>query len=160
MSFKVFLPSRAEQNQLQLNNIVPVLQLCAYDQQLPTGFHNQPNLSVSSAISQLALLTCTKQLQWKLTRTFGVVPLNQGTINLNCMVAIEAKYHCNCLRELYNKIRPAALKDDDEDRLHGVTFAELVIVIEDMHAAEDNQHLNSQTWLTSTRRDWSSWMPR
>ena len=54
------------------------------------------------------------------------------------MVAIEAKYHRNCLRALYNKIRPAALKDEDEDRLYGIAFAELVVFMEDMHADEDN----------------------
>ena len=37
------LPSRAEQKQLQDNNLVPIL---AQDEQLPTGFHSQPNLSV------------------------------------------------------------------------------------------------------------------
>ena len=72
--------SRAE-SQLQDSNLVPVLQPCTHDQQLPTGFHSQPSLSVSSAISQLALQTCTKQLQRKLTRTFGDVPLNWGTLN-------------------------------------------------------------------------------
>ncbi|KAG0717679.1 hypothetical protein GWK47_053917 [Chionoecetes opilio] len=54
------------------------------------------------------------------------------------MIAIEAKYHRNCLRALYNKIRPAALKDEDADRLHGIAFAELVVFMEDMHADEDN----------------------
>ncbi|KAG0720472.1 hypothetical protein GWK47_048454 [Chionoecetes opilio] len=53
------------------------------------------------------------------------------------MIAIEAKYHRNCLRALYNKIRPAALKDEDADRLHGIAFAELVVFMEDMHADED-----------------------
>ena len=51
---------------------------------------------------------------------------------------IEAKYHRNCLSALYNKIRPAALKDHDEDRLHGIAFAELVLFMEVMHANEDN----------------------
>ena len=44
----------------------------------------------------------------------------------------------NCLRALYNKIRPAALKDEDADCLHGIAFAELVVFMEDMHADEDN----------------------
>ena len=38
------LPSRANQNQLQDNNLVPVLQPSAHDQQLPTGFHSQPTV--------------------------------------------------------------------------------------------------------------------
>ena len=50
------------------------------------------------------------------------------------MVAIEAKYHRNCLCALYDKIRQAALKDEDEERLHGIAFAELVVFMEDMHA--------------------------
>ncbi|KAG0724212.1 hypothetical protein GWK47_041115 [Chionoecetes opilio] len=58
--------------------------------------------------------------------------------NTGDMIAIEAKYHRSCLRALYNKIRPAALKDEDADRLHGIAFAELVVFMEDMHADEDN----------------------
>ena len=54
------------------------------------------------------------------------------------MVAIEAKYHRNCLRALYNNIRPSALKDEDEDHLHGIAFAELVVFMEDMNADEAN----------------------
>ena len=54
------------------------------------------------------------------------------------MVAIDAKYQRNCLRALYNKIRPAALKDEDADCLHGIAFAELVVFMEDIHADEDN----------------------
>ena len=54
------------------------------------------------------------------------------------MVAIEAKYHRNSFRALYNKTRLAALKDEDEDRLHGIAFAELVVFMEDMHADDDN----------------------
>ncbi|KAG0729102.1 hypothetical protein GWK47_003575 [Chionoecetes opilio] len=34
--------------------------------------------------------------------------------------------------------RPAALKDEDADRLHGIAFVELVVFMEDMHADEDN----------------------
>ncbi|KAG0715643.1 hypothetical protein GWK47_011463 [Chionoecetes opilio] len=68
------------------------------------------------------------------------------------MIAIEAKYHRNCLRALYNKIRPAALKDEDADRLHGIAFAELVQ--EDMHGDEDNApvfKLSDVTNLYTTR---------
>jgi len=54
LNFNIFfLPSRVEQNKLQDNNLEQVLQTCAHDQQLPTGFHSQPSLSVSSAIRQL-----------------------------------------------------------------------------------------------------------
>ncbi|KAK3878932.1 hypothetical protein Pcinc_016475 [Petrolisthes cinctipes] len=54
------------------------------------------------------------------------------------MVAIEAKYHRNCLCALYNKIRPVAPKDEAENRLHGIAFAELVVFMEEIHADEDN----------------------
>ncbi|XP_072178978.1 uncharacterized protein [Diadema setosum] len=54
------------------------------------------------------------------------------------MVAIEAKYHRNCLRALYNKVRPAAPKDEDADRLHGIAFAELVVFTEDTLEDGDN----------------------
>ncbi|XP_041473700.1 uncharacterized protein LOC121422610 [Lytechinus variegatus] len=73
------------------------------------------------------------------------------------MAAIKAKYHRNCLRSLYNRIRTIAPKDDDADQLHGIAFAELVVFMEERHADEDiAQFLNSQTWLISTRLDWSS----
>ena len=50
------------------------------------------------------------------------------------MIAIEAKYHRNCLRILYNRARQAAPKDEHEDeaRRHGIAFAELVAFMEDM----------------------------
>ena len=49
------------------------------------------------------------------------------------MIAIEAKYHNNCLRSLYNRARQAAPKDDADDScLHGIAFAELVAFLEDM----------------------------
>ncbi|XP_041462085.1 uncharacterized protein LOC121413358 [Lytechinus variegatus] len=53
------------------------------------------------------------------------------------MVAIKAKYHRNCLRSLYNRIRPIAPKDDDADQLHGIAFAELVVFMEERRADED-----------------------
>lgn len=56
------------------------------------------------------------------------------------MIAIEAKYHHNCLRSLYNKARQTAPKGNDKDdfRLHGIAFAELVAFIEDMNVNEDS----------------------
>ncbi|KAG0714314.1 hypothetical protein GWK47_014403 [Chionoecetes opilio] len=56
----------------------------ASEQQSSTGtptVHTRSAAARQLAISQLALQTCTKQLQRKLTRTFGDVPLNWGTLN-------------------------------------------------------------------------------
>lgn len=50
------------------------------------------------------------------------------------MIATEAKYHRNCLRMFYNRTREAAPKDEDEARLHGIAFAELVAFMEDMRS--------------------------
>ena len=43
------------------------------------------------------------------------------------MIAIEAKYHNNCLRSLYNRARQVSPKgsDGDDSCLHGIAFAEL-----------------------------------
>jgi len=57
------------------------------------------------------------------------------------MIAIEAKYHNRCLCALYNRARKAMPKDDDDaenDRLHGIAFAELVVFMEDMCSDEDS----------------------
>jgi hypothetical protein len=56
------------------------------------------------------------------------------------MIAIEAKYHNNCLCSLYNRARQAAPKGSDEDDscLHGIAFAELVAFLEDTKKDEDN----------------------
>lgn len=53
------------------------------------------------------------------------------------MIPLEAKYHCKCLIELYNRARPASSSDADDDpdgHLHGIAFAELVAYMEDFHA--------------------------
>ena len=57
------------------------------------------------------------------------------------MIALEAKYHRNCLTtsELYNKARQATEKEEKEEHhshLHGIAFAELVAYIEDMRDEE------------------------
>lgn len=57
------------------------------------------------------------------------------------MIAIEAKYHNKCLCAVYNRARQAsAMEGDDgeEDRLHGIAFAELVVFMEDMCSDEDS----------------------
>lgn len=55
------------------------------------------------------------------------------------MIAIEAKYHHDCLRSLYNRARKAAPKVNDEDYscLHGIAFSELVAFLEDNNSDED-----------------------
>ena len=57
------------------------------------------------------------------------------------MVAIEAKYHNKCLCALYNRARQALpTRDDDgeEDRLHGIAFAELVVFMEEKCGDEES----------------------
>ena len=52
------------------------------------------------------------------------------------MITQEAAYHTKCLSALYNRARPSA-KDPqtaDEDRLHGIAFAELVAFMEDINS--------------------------
>ena len=54
------------------------------------------------------------------------------------MIAIEAKYHHDCLRSLYNRTRQTTSKDNEEDSCaHGIAFAELVAFLEDMKSDED-----------------------
>ena len=75
---------------------------------------------------------------WRCATELGHTEL-LAKLSAGDLVAIEAKYHHNCHRALYNNIRPSALKDEDEGRLHGIiVFAELVVFMEDMHAYEDN----------------------
>ncbi|KAJ8380702.1 hypothetical protein SKAU_G00014800 [Synaphobranchus kaupii] len=49
------------------------------------------------------------------------------------MIALEAKYHRNCLRMLYNKARQAVANygHEEEAQLHGIAFAELVAFMEE-----------------------------
>ena len=56
------------------------------------------------------------------------------------MIAIETKYHENCLRSLYNRARQEAPKGNSgrESCLHGIAFAELVTFLEDTNNNEDN----------------------
>ena len=55
------------------------------------------------------------------------------------MIALESKYHLNCLTTLYNKARQATEKQEKEENyshLHGIAFAELVAYMEDMRDKE------------------------
>ena len=55
------------------------------------------------------------------------------------MIALEAKYHRNCLTTLYNKARQATEKQEKEENyshLNGIAFAELVAYMEDMRDEE------------------------
>lgn len=57
-------------------------------------------------------------------------------LNTGDMVAQEAKYHRNCLLNLYNqtwKIKEIASKGtDDEHAIAGLAFAELMVFIEEL----------------------------
>ena len=51
------------------------------------------------------------------------------------IIALEAKYHRNCLTTLYNKARQATEKQEKEENcshLHGIAFSELAAYMEDM----------------------------
>ena len=52
------------------------------------------------------------------------------------MIALEAKYHRNCLTTLYNKARQATEKEENYSHLHGIAFAELVAYMEGMRDEE------------------------
>ena len=56
------------------------------------------------------------------------------------MIAIEAKYHHDILRSLYNRARKCEQMDNGGDNtcLHGIAFAELVAFLEEMKGDEDN----------------------
>ncbi|KAG0705544.1 hypothetical protein GWK47_024480 [Chionoecetes opilio] len=124
--------SRAEQNQFQDSNLVPVLNRA----------HTISSCPQASTVNRAYLFFCNKPAGTadlheaatkEIDKNFGDVPLNWGTLNLLAklsagdMIAIEAKYHRNCLRALYNKIRPAAQGRGNADRLHGIAFAKLVV---------------------------------
>ena len=55
------------------------------------------------------------------------------------MIALEAKYHWNCLTTLYNKARQATKKQKKEENyshLHSIAFAKLVAYMEDVRDEE------------------------
>ena len=58
--------------------------------------------------------------------------LDAGDTALLAKLAIEAKYHQNCLRSLYNRARQEASNGNDgmEYFLHGIAFTELVAFLE------------------------------
>ena len=97
-------------------------------------FCNKPDGTAD--LHQAATMEIDKNV-WRCATELGDTEL-LANLSAGDMVAIEAKYHRNCLRALYNTITPAALKDEDEDRLYDIAFAELVVFTEDMHADEDN----------------------
>ena len=56
------------------------------------------------------------------------------------MIALEAKYHRNCLSSLYNKHRQfctSITADEGNTHLHGIAFAELISYLEDVYAEAD-----------------------
>ena len=73
------------------------------------------------------------------------------------IVALEAKYHSQCLASLYNKVRQTKEADEQEDSTainHGIALAELVSYIEDAQADTENVSifkLSDLTKMYSTR---------
>ena len=58
------------------------------------------------------------------------------------MVALEAKYHSRCLASLYNRCRTNASPNGEnesqqEKRLHGIAFAEIISYIEEFFEERD-----------------------
>src|SRR5207244_4765802 len=98
-------------------------------------FCNEPaGLTVLHEVSTYNIDTNVRRCALELEDTALLAKLAAGD-----MIAIEAKYHQNCLRSLYNKARQSATNDCDEDesRLHGIAFAELVAFMEDMNRDEE-----------------------
>ncbi|KAG0693362.1 hypothetical protein GWK47_027539 [Chionoecetes opilio] len=140
---KKMFDQQSRTNQLQDSNLVPVLQPCTHDQSCPQASTvNRAYLFLCNKPAGTADLheAATKEIDKNVRRCATELGYTELLAKLFCKRhdCHRGKYHRNCLRALYNKIRPAALKDEDADRLHGIAFAELVVFMEDMHADEDN----------------------
>ena len=68
------------------------------------------------------------------------------------MIAIEAKYHHDCLRRLYNRGRKVVHKSNEEDDscLHGIPFAELVAFLEGTNSDDDSVPVFKLTDIAQT----------
>ncbi|KAG0730358.1 hypothetical protein GWK47_028416 [Chionoecetes opilio] len=91
------------------------------------GLHEAATFQLDSRVRSCALILDDMDL---------LTQLNAGD-----MVAQEAKYHRNCLLNLYNrarKIKEMADKNkDDEHAIAGLVFAELVVFIEEAHMDDE-----------------------
>ena len=90
------------------------------------GLHNASTYSIDTNVPRIAL---------ELQETALLAKLAAGD-----MIAIEAKYHHDCLRRLYNRGRKVVHKSNDEDDscLHGTAFAELVAFLEGTNSDDDS----------------------
>ena len=78
-------------------------------------------------------------------------------LNAGDMVAQEAKYHRNCLLNLYNRARKmemAGKGTNDEHAIAGLAFAELVVFIEEAHMGRLRSS-NLLTWRSYTCQGWN-----
>ena len=64
-----------------------------------------------------------------------------GHLSAGDMVALEAKYHTNCLLKLYNRARACKSNADNETNkdatISGIVFAELVMFLEEARYEEN-----------------------
>jgi len=91
------------------------------------GLHEAATFQLDSRVRSCALIVDDMELLTKL--------------NAGDMVAQEAKYHRNCLLNLYNRARKtremAGKGADNERTIAGLAFAELVMFIEDAHVDDE-----------------------
>ena len=90
------------------------------------GLHNASTYSIDTNVRRIAV---------ELEDTALLAKLAAGD-----MIAIEAKYHHDCLRRLYNRGRKVVHKSNNEDDLclHGKAFAELVAFPEGTNSDDDS----------------------
>ena len=86
------------------------------------GFHKAATYQLDRNVRKCALLLENTELLGKLAP--------------GDMTAQEAEYHTKCLFALYTKAMPSTMDQQtaDEDRLHGIAFAELVVFMEDINS--------------------------
>ena len=83
-------------------------------------------------------------------------------LNAGDMIAQEAKYHRNCLLNLYNRTRKskemASKGTDDEHAIEGLAFAELVVCIEEALMDNETVPVLKLTDLAQMyTQGWNSW---
>ena len=79
-------------------------------------------------------------------------------LSVRDLIALEAKYHVQCLVSLYNRARQTKGSHEQEDSGtmdQGIALPELVAYIEDAHA--DNEYSSWQTSAECILPDWSNW---
>ena len=79
-------------------------------------------------------------------------------LSVGDLIALEAKYHVQCLVSLYNRARQTKGSHEQEDSgtmNQGIALAELVAYIEDAHA--DNEVVPIFKLADLSRMYWSNW---